>query len=223
MKKLLFILLLPALFCIHVCAQSNSSPCPVIYVTGPSKVPQANEVITFTAKIDGKVEGAAPGYRWSISSGELLEGQGTREIKVRTNALNSGVSAIVEISGLAEGCQNLASEVASGDRWEAVQVDEIVVGCPKVAVETSPVAVIDGYPMVFSAKVTGADKSKLRYRWTLSNGEILEGQGTAEIKVDTLGYQGEKIKASVTITGLSKRCGNRASATGFVKPKPYLN
>ncbi|HEV7643182.1 MAG TPA: hypothetical protein VGO50_04500 [Pyrinomonadaceae bacterium] len=95
--------------------------------------------------------------------------------------------------------------------------------CPRVSVETSFISVIDGYPMTFRARVFKAGKSKLRYRWTLLNGEIIEGQGTPEIKVDTLGYQGEKIKATVTISGLPKRCRNRASATGFVKPKPYLN
>jgi hypothetical protein len=74
--------------------------------------------------------------------------------------------------------------------------------CPKVSVETSFISVIDGYPMIFTAKVAGMGKRKLRYRWTLSNGEILEGQGTPEIKVDTLGYQGEAIKATVRIYGL---------------------
>jgi 3',5'-cyclic AMP phosphodiesterase CpdA len=95
--------------------------------------------------------------------------------------------------------------------------------CAKVAVETSFISVIDGYPMIFTARITGAGRSKLRYRWTLSNGEIIEGKGTSEINVDTLGYQGEKIKATVTVDGFAKRCRNRASATGFVKPKPYLN
>jgi len=76
----------------------------------------------------------------------------------------------------------------------------------------------------FTAKVTGAGGRKLQYKWTLSNGgEILEGQGTPEIKVETLGYQGEEIKAILTVRGFSKRCKNKASATGFVKPKPYLN
>jgi len=50
--------------------------------------------------------------------------------------------------------------------------------CPRVKVETSFIAVIDGYPMTFAAKVNGASKRMLRYRWALSNGEILEGQGT---------------------------------------------
>ena len=96
--------------------------------------------------------------------------------------------------------------------------------CSKVSVETSYISALDGDPMTFTAKITGAGKLKLRYIWTLSNGGgILEGQGTPEIKVDTLGYQGEEIKATLTVRGLSKRCKNRASATGFVKPKPYLN
>ena len=98
--------------------------------------------------------------------------------------------------------------------------------CPKVSVETSPVAVIDGYPMIFTAKVSGAASGgtdKLKYHWTISNGEITEGQGTPEIRVDTLGLQGEEIKATVKITGLSKHCKTRASATGFVKIKPYLS
>jgi hypothetical protein len=95
--------------------------------------------------------------------------------------------------------------------------------CPKIRVETSFISVIDGYPMIFTSKISGAGKRKLRYRWTVSGGEITEGQGTTEIKVDTLGYQGEKIKATLKIIGLPKGCKTRASATGFVKPKPYLN
>jgi len=95
--------------------------------------------------------------------------------------------------------------------------------CPKVSVETSFIAVIDGYPMTFTAKITGAGASKLRYKWRVSGGEITEGQGTPEIKVDTLGYQGEEIKATLIVRGLSKRCKNKASAAGLVKPKPYLN
>jgi hypothetical protein len=96
--------------------------------------------------------------------------------------------------------------------------------CPKVAVETSFISVIDGDPMTFTAKITGAGNRKLKYKWTLSNGGgILEGQGTPEIRVNTLGFHGEEIKATLTVSGLPKRCKTRASATGFVKPKPYLN
>jgi hypothetical protein len=106
--------------------------------------------------------------------------------------------------------------------------------CPKVSVETSFISVIDGYPMIFTAKITGAKISFpfkggipgggviLQYKWTVSGGEILERQGTTKIKVDTLGFAGEKIKATLTVRGLPKRCKNKASATGFVKPKPYL-
>jgi hypothetical protein len=95
--------------------------------------------------------------------------------------------------------------------------------CPKISVEISFIYVIDGYPMTFSATITGAGRAKFKYKWTLSNGEILEGQGTPEIKVDTLGYQGEKIKATLIVSGLPQGFKNKASATGFVKPKPYLN
>jgi hypothetical protein len=112
--------------------------------------------------------------------------------------------------------------------------------CPGIKVETSPIAVIDGYPMTFTAKVIdkvkGLHKNSplgalprsgggmvLKYKWIVSGGEITEGQGTTEIKVDTLGYQGEAIKATVIVRSLPKRCKTRASATGFVKPKQYLN
>lgn len=53
-------------------------------------------------------------FHWTVSSGTIVSGQGTPVIEVDSD-LNSSVESIiatVEVSGLPEGCKNLASEVA---------------------------------------------------------------------------------------------------------------
>lgn len=221
-------LLLILVCCFSGLAQeTRPGGCPTISITGPSSVPRLNEIGAYTATVTGDTKGAKLEYQWSASAGEIVSGERASEMKLRYSLAGASYTVVVEVKGLPAGCENIASDSScSLTNPQPILIAETgseIGGCPKVAVETSFISVIDGYPMTFTAKVNGAGKRKLQYKWTLSNGEILEGQGTPEIKVETLGYQGEEIKATLTIRGLSTRCKNKASATGFVKPKPYLD
>ncbi len=224
MNKFAVSLLLILAFCCCAFAQADQpAPCPQISVMGPSQVPKPNDTITFTAKLHGDIKGLKLEYNWALSTSEIIEGQGTDRIKVLLGPSGS-LTAVVEVKGFPEGCPNTASDTLDGTPPpQAVLVDELDGGCPSVSVETSFISVIDGYPMTFTAKITSADSAKLKFKWTISGGEITEGRGTPEVKVDTLGFAGEAIKATLIIRGLPKHCKTRASATGFVKPKPYLN
>ena len=51
------------------------------------------------------------------------------------------------------------------------------------------------------------------YKWSVSNGKIISGQGTAAIKVDSTGFEGHFVNASVEIDGIEADCALTASAS----------
>lgn len=116
MRILLLTSILILVWCITSFAQINEiSPCPAIYVTGPSSVPKLGDSITYSAIVSKNAENYKLKYIWTVSGGEILEGQGTAIIQ-STFDYNKGNLATVKIEGLPENCQNSASEVAFIDK-----------------------------------------------------------------------------------------------------------
>jgi hypothetical protein len=66
-------------------------------------------------------------YKWTISSGTIIEGQGKPWITVvTTKDATESVTATVEIDGLPAACPNRASGIAQMDTgWEPILLDEI--------------------------------------------------------------------------------------------------
>ena len=86
--------------------------CPTITVIGPPGVTQPGEKMIFrveSAIVEPKVE-----YRWTVSDGTIIEGQGTPAITVATDRSMAGanVTAAVDVDGLASGCKKSASGLA---------------------------------------------------------------------------------------------------------------
>ena len=95
--------------CEIVCA------CPTLGVTGPAGVTAPGETMTFTANVSGG-SGEAVTYNWDVSSGTIVEGQGTPVIKVATTPEMAGgnVTATVTIGGICQDCtDNKRSETGS--------------------------------------------------------------------------------------------------------------
>jgi hypothetical protein len=87
--------------------------CPTLDVSGGGSV-KAGKAVEFTANVSG---GTAPDitYDWTVNQGEIVEGQGTPKIKVKTTSEMTGtITATVEIgsSGLCADCPRTASETA---------------------------------------------------------------------------------------------------------------
>ncbi len=92
--------------CVQVCE------CPTLSVTGPAGVTAPGEVMTFTANVSGGTQPSVT-YNWTVSSGTIIEGQGTPAIRVQTTPEMAGgnVTATVEIGGVCDICnQRTASE-----------------------------------------------------------------------------------------------------------------
>ena len=84
--------------------------------------------------------------------------------------------------------------------------------CPNLNVSSGGI-VKPGEPMLFTAQVEGYGTSGLSFDWSVSTGEILEGQGTTTIKVLKKKDNRENLTATVQVKGLPEGCGNTASET----------
>ena len=98
--------------------------------------------------------------------------------------------------------------------WIQPQNAEFPLATPNIAVDCfCPEINIDGTktvndktkPLSFSANVTGVDLGNISYRWKVSDGEIIEGQGTPTIKVDLTKINAAEISVTVQIMGI---CGD---------------
>lgn len=91
--------------------------------------------------------------------------------------------------------------------------------CPSVSVKGLDGIHQNGAAMLFSAVISAdASKDLLKYEWSVINGEINEGQGTAHLTVYsnlTTGTNG-LVTASVKIIGLPAKCNNTASYSSTV-------
>lgn len=90
---------------------SHCSFCPALTVDGPKSPTKSGDTMIFTANVNsggGEIEIT---YKWKVSGGEIIEGQGTPVIKVATNSKMAGktVKATVEIEGVCEVCPKTES------------------------------------------------------------------------------------------------------------------
>jgi len=92
--------------------------------------------------------------------------------------------------------------------------------CPNIDV-TGGGVVDPGEPMTFTVNVENYDSSKLSFKWTTSNGDIIEGQGTQSIKV-SVGDNDVNTTGTVEIEGLPSGCPNIDSETAspicYIRP-----
>ncbi len=115
MKSFLVSTILVLSFCAGAFAQANeTSPCPTISVTGPSGIPTPDEPITFTAEISEEAKKFKTEYKWTVTNGEIIEGQGTTVIKVLWKEMcEKSLSAEFKVIGLPKNCISVASERAA--------------------------------------------------------------------------------------------------------------
>lgn len=99
-------------FCTFTIAQTEeNADCPTLYVTGPAGIVMLNDVSRYTATVDAKGRVLNLEYIWSVSTGEIVSGQGTPSIEIKRSEL-SGLTATLEVKGFPAGCANTASETS---------------------------------------------------------------------------------------------------------------
>jgi hypothetical protein len=138
-------------------------------------------------------------YTWRTTGG-TIEGDGP-SVKWNVTGLEPGVyKAFLEVhNGNAnEECQAFSSTT--------VVIRCVPPVCPNVSI-VCPDRVAADEPITFSANLTGGSGNvSTTYNWTISAGRIIEGQGTASIKVDTKGLGGQTVKATFSVAGYGRDC-----------------
>lgn len=103
-----------------------SAQCPALTVIGPAGVTNPGDEMEFRAEIN--VIGPKVEYSWSVNAGTIVKGQGTARIAVLTDASLAGrsVKATVDVGGLPQNCDRLASEMGGVDALPAcgLPIDE---------------------------------------------------------------------------------------------------
>jgi len=85
--------------------------------------------------------------------------------------------------------------------------------CPTLTV-SCPDEAEEGDMVSFSAIIAlGVPAIPVTYTWTVTGGEIVEGQRTDRIKVESKGLQGKSITATVEVGGVDASCNRSASCT----------
>jgi hypothetical protein len=83
--------------------------CPKIIVEFPTDIPESVKNYTVKVRVEGDNSNQELSYNWSVSNGEIIEGQGTSSLKIRISDPSKGVTATVEVNGLKVDCDRVAS------------------------------------------------------------------------------------------------------------------
>jgi hypothetical protein len=217
----LIIVLAQMALCAESRAQEQASSCPSITVTSKVYNPMSGIIlngacpgspISFTAAVTGVDPKQNYTFHWTVSAGEIVEGQGTSSIRVSTDkAIGARVTATVELVGLS-GLKPECSKTAEGSVGVAICC---LPPCPTISIQCPTDLPQTGAPMTVSVNVSGGDpNAEVRYKWAVSAGTITAGQGTHMITVDTTSLGGNNVvTATVEIDGFPPECDRTESCT----------
>ncbi len=146
-------------------------------------------------------------YNWTTSAGRID---------------GNGADVTWDLSGVRPGYYKafLAIDSGSGDEaCEAFSSIAVLVKCPPPPPPVCPNVHITcpdrvglDQPVTFTSSLTGGSGNVTpMFNWTVSAGRIIEGQGTASIKVDTTGLAGQTLRATLSMGGYPLDCSASCS------------
>lgn len=102
----------------------------------------------------------------------------------------------------------------------SVGFSQVTEKCPTVWVDGPSTEITVPTPIVFTARLTGLNPTaRPQYRWDVSAGSIVSGQGTHTITIDTTGLGGSVVRAKVSVGGVSTTCETEASRSSTILPE----
>lgn len=144
-------------FITAICAPFNA------VITGPSN---GTENTTYTFTSNGTPTDHS--FQWAVTNGTIISGQGTSEITAQFTA-NGTVSLIYKNQG---GCESTQAS-------HPITITSAPTPCPSFpAVISGPESGCANTEYVFTVNSDAGDHG---FEWTVTNGSIIKGQGTAKI------------------------------------------
>ncbi len=147
-------------------------------------------------------------YAYTVSGGFIV---GTGE-SVVWNLKDARPGTYTIIAGISEGR-------GFNPKTQTATITVTICACPECYCPTLSVTGVEeitaGETAEFTANVSGGTSAEITYNWTVSQGEIVEGQGTPTIRVETTDEMTGTVEATVEIggEGLCPDCTRTASAT----------
>ena len=148
------------------------------FVSNPKNVP-----LTYEYKVSGgRIKGEGANVTWDLSG---LRPRQTFTITV----------SIKGKRGVSEETQT--RQIAIEDCYHC----DIYCACPTISVTNGNSNIRASESAVFTARVEGGTGGDITYNWTVSQSEIVAGQGTSQIKVKTTREMTGEIRATLEIGG----------------------
>ena len=95
---------------------------------------------------------------------------------------------------------------------------ELQQACPLISV-SCPADYKDGELLNFTAVISDGDPNVVPvFTWTVSEGKIVQGQGTSSIKVDMSSIRARGPTGTVTVSGFASACPATASCSLIIEP-----
>ena len=144
----------------------------------------------------GQIVGTGPKVTWNVTSVD----PGPYDVTVQVRDKRGGVaSKTTKLNIVALGQCPLACA-------------DVVVSCPGEAEENQSIT--------FGASVRGGEPNvNPIYKWTISAGTIIRGQGTHRIEVDSTGLSGRPVTATLEVGGYPPECQSKASCRVQIRQK----
>jgi hypothetical protein len=99
--------------------------CPTVTINCPPDVPEIGQLVTVSANISGGEGLGTPQYNWTVSAGQIVEGQGTRTIRIDTaGTAGQNITATVDVGAAGLSCPASCSLSVATPRLECRKFDE---------------------------------------------------------------------------------------------------
>ena len=194
------------------------APCPPNYKCRQSDTYSAPFVVTIS---NAERKDDSLRYNYTTSGGRII-GEGARVNWDLTGAAPGTYTITVAITdNLRVRLQTATGSITVIDYQD--DGDRCLGACPSLSVDAPSLPVQAGETMMFTANVSGGVVDKIFYDWTISDGKIVEGQGTPVIRVATNPKMaGKTVEATANFKWDSdcwEICNKTASASGSIAAK----
>lgn len=191
------------------------TPCPPGTRSTSGNCPDNQTVGVRTTAVDPENDSLT--YSYTVSGGRIT-GQGAN-VTWDLSGVQPGTYTIT--SAVDDGCGFCGTPKSTTITVAACGDCVVPCSCPTISVTGPSTTTEPGGTMTFTANVSGGSQSSVTYNWSVSNGRIVEGQGTPTITVSTEGLSDTTITATVDIGGTDCNCTDLSdSETGVVSRPP---
>ncbi len=190
-----------------------TTPCPVGQVRAEGAVCSDDMTVTVrTTAVDP--ENDVLTYNYTVSGGRIV-GQGANVdwdltgVAPGTYTITAGVDDSCGVCGQTQTRTITVAECNCVEERVAVPCE-----CPSITVTGPSGEGRAGETLTFTANVSGGGQTNdLTYNWSVSQGEIVSGQGTPVITVQTDATATGNVVASVDVRGLCETCPTTSQET----------